>query len=370
MHSPLKRRLFVSIVCSLFLLVYSFTSNSMTIGLADVPLTKATPESQGLSGTRLKKAVIKINNGDYGKIHSLLITRNNYLVLENYFEGYDRDDLHKINSATKSITSALIGIAIKQGKINGVQAKLMEFFPEYTKLENLELSKENITLENLLAMTAGFKWDELSIPYTNPLNDARKMADSPDPLKYMLDLPMSGSHGKFEYNSGCTTLLGGVLKKACGQSAKEFADDYLFNPLGINDYFWKTYSNGTINTGWGLLMRPIDMARFGILFLNDGRWRGNQIVPKEWCHASTKEHIKASKLKFAYGYHWWRFLNDDPIVSKLAVNDVYFALGYGGQEIVVIPHLHMVVVSTAENYLNMRLFINLLSDHIFPAVIE
>ena len=241
-------------------------------------------------------------------------------------------------------------IAIQQGKINSVQTKLLKFFPEYKKLENLELRKKSISLEDLLTMTAGFKWDELSIPYTNPLNDARKMADSPDPIKHMLDLPMSGFPGKFEYNSGCTTLLGGVLKKACGQSPKEFAADYLFKPLGITDYFWKTYSNGTINTGWGLLLRPIDMARFGILFLNDGNWRGNQIVPNEWCHVSTKEHSKTAIFKFAYGYQWWRISNDDPTVSKLAINDVYFALGYGGQLIIVVISYRPSEFSLAYNF--------------------
>ena len=369
MFFHLKHKLYISFAFALLMFFFSSASDSMASRLADVPLTKATPESQGLSETRLKETVIKIKNGDYGNIHSLLITRNNYLVSENYFEEYHRDRIHKVNSVTKSITSALIGIAIQHGKIKSVQAKLMEFFPEYLKLENLDLRKKKITLENLLTMTAGFEWDELSIPYSNPINDARKMAASPDPIKYMFDLPMRGSPGSFVYNSGCTTLLGGVLKNATGQSAEEFAVDYLFKPLGIPDYFWKTYSNGTINTGWGLLMRPIDMARFGILFLNDGNWRGNQIVPKEWCQVSTTEHRKTQLFKFGYGYQWWRISNDDPTVSKLAVNDLYFALGYGGQVIIVIPHLRMVVVSTAES-MKIRLYLKLLRDHIFPAVLN
>ena len=144
----------------------------------------------------------------------------------------------------------------------------------------------------------------------------------------------------------------------------------LFKPLGITNYFWKAFPNGTTNTGWGLLMRPIDMARFGILFLNNGTWKGKQIVPKEWSHKSTQEHTKMGRLQYAYGYQWWRFLDNDPTVVELPINDIYFALGYGGQEIIVIPHLHMVVVSTAENYRKMEYFKNLLYDYIFPSVIE
>ena len=370
MHFRIKNQFYITFTCSLFLFLFSFTPILIASDLANTPLSEATPESQGLRGAQLEEAVIRISNGDYGKIHSLLITRNNYLVFEKYFEEYDRDKLHKINSATKSITSALIGIAIEQGKIDSVKVKLLRFFPEYENLENWNTHKKSITLENLLTMTAGFQWDELSIPYTNPINDARKMAASRNPIKYMLDLPMSGSPGTFEYNSGCTTLLGGILKKASGQSAKELATDYLFKPSGIQDFFWKTYSDGTINTGWGLLMRPIDMARFGILYLNGGSWQGNQIIPKEWCRVSTKEHTKTSIYNFSYGYQWWRLSNDDPTVTRLTKNDIYFALGYGGQFIVVIPHLEMVIVSTAENYGKIRLFLKLIREYIFPAVID
>ena len=216
MSSHPKHQFFISFACSLLLFFYSFAHDSMASGLADVPLTRATPESQGLNGTKFEEAVVKIKNGDYGNIHSLLITRNNYLVLEKYFSKYERDYIHPVYSVTKSIISALVGISIEQGKINSVQTKLLCFFPEYNKLENVDLRKKSITLENLLKMTAGFKWDELSISYTNPLNDIHKLVVSPDPIKYMLDLPMSGFPGKFEYNSGCTTLLGGVLKKEGG----------------------------------------------------------------------------------------------------------------------------------------------------------
>ena len=155
MSSHSKYRNLVLIACSLLILIYVSLPNSIASSLADVPLTKATPESQGLDGKRLEEAVVKIKNGDYGKIHSLLITRNDYLVLENYFSDYERDDFHRVYSVTKSITSALIGIALKKGKIDSVGTKILEFFPEYEDIENLDIRKKKISLENVLTMTAG-----------------------------------------------------------------------------------------------------------------------------------------------------------------------------------------------------------------------
>ncbi len=290
------------------------------------------------------------------------------VILENYFSGYERDDIHPVYSVTKSVTSALVGIAIKQGKINSVNTNILEFFPEYENIANLDSGKRKISLENVLTMTAGFQWDELSTSYFNPLNDARKMAASKNSVKYVLDLPMRNHPGRFVYNSGCSMLLSGVLKNTTGQSAEEFAIDHLFNPLGIKEWHWSIVRNGTINTGWGLRLRPIDMARFGILFLNDGLWLNNKIIPKAWRKVSTQKHTQFGR--YGYGYQWWRFLDHNSIVSNLAINDVYFAWGFGGQHIFVIPHLNMVVVSTGENYTKRRLFFDLLRDHIFPAVLD
>lgn len=370
MKSKLAQKIII-VLCGLLLHLFLYLSlDSIAAEQANIPLTKATPESQGLNGSTLEEAKSKIINGDYGTINSLLITRNNYLVFEEYFSKYNRDFIHPVNSVTKSITSALVGIAIHQDKIKSVHTKLMDFFPDYTEVKNMDSRKNSINLENILTMTSGFEWDEISIPYTNPNNKIWEFVNSADSIKYVLDLPMSSSPGSFRYNSGCTILLGGILENTCGRSVKDFAEDNLFKPLGITNYFWKAFPNGTTNTGWGLLMRPIDMARFGILFLNNGTWKGKQIVPKEWSHKSTQEHTKMGRLQYAYGYQWWRFLDNDPTVDELSINDIYFALGYGGQEIIVIPHLHMVVVSTAENYRKMEHFKNLLYDYIFPSVIE
>jgi len=283
MSSNQIRHVLLLIVCC-FLFLVSFSSpNATAAGLVIEPLSKATPDSQGLSSVILREVVTKINNGEYGRIHSLLIARNNYLIMEEYFSGYERDDFHPVHSVTKSITSALIGIALKQGKINSLDTKLLKFFPEYEKIENLDQYKKSISLENVLTMTAGFKWDE-STPWFDPLNDAYKMSESYDAIKYVLDLPMADPPGKFVYNSGCSMLLSGVLKNTTGQSAEEYAKDHLFKPIGINEWRWSIVSilsNRITNTFGGLNLRPIDMARIGILFLNEGSWLKKQVIPKE-----------------------------------------------------------------------------------------
>ena len=208
------------------------------------------------------------------------------------------------------------------------------------------------------------------------------MVESPDSIKYVLDLPMNDSlgnstyQGEFIYNSGCSMLLSGILKNSSGQTAEEFAINHLFKPLGIKKWYWSSVMHGVINTAWGLSLRPLDMARFGILFLNEGRWLEDQVVSREWAQVSTSKHVNTVKKrhdeieKRAYGYQWWRFMDDDSIVSNLAINDIYYALGYGGQLIIVIPHLNMVVVSTGSNHFNSRLFFDVLRDHIFPAVLN
>ncbi len=251
---------------------------------------------------------------------------------------------HYCNSVTKSFTSALIGIAIDQGKINGVDEKLLSFFPEYNEIANLDERKESITLENVLTMSAGFTWDEWSTPYGHPENASTKMAGTSDWNKYVLDLPMNDNPGtKFVYNSGCTLLLSGIIANKTGQSAEEFAKENLFNALGITNWEWLTSPNEITNTGWGLFLHPVNMAMFGYLYLKNGLLNGEQVVSEDWVNESTSNHIDP------YGYQWWMIPNVF-VETYPEADGAYYAIGYGGQYIFVLPNLNMVVVFTAENY--------------------
>jgi len=211
----------------------------------------------------LAEIVNKVEAGDYGNIHSLLIIHNDRLVLEKYFQGWTRHMLHPCFSATKSVTSALIGIAIEQGYINGVDETILSYFPEYNDIHNLDKRKESITLKDVLTMTAGFAWDEMNTPYLlawripNPKNDAIKLGLSWDLIKSVLDLPISTPPGtKLVYNSACTLLLSGILKNKTGQSAERFAGKNLFNPLGITHWKWDTGPKGITLTSGGAISSP------------------------------------------------------------------------------------------------------------------
>lgn len=357
--------LFISLTV-LFFALFACSSDKNPVQSSTFPSSGA--EAQKLDGKLLSELVNQIDSGAYGEIHSLLIVRNDFLVLEEYFRGYNRDQLHYLYSVTKSVTSALIGIAIHQGKIKGLDEKLLGFFPEYDIITNKDARKEAITLEDLLTMTAGFSWDEWSTPYGSPQNDASKLAQSGDWMKYMLDLPMSEYPGiRFVYNSGCTMLLAGIIKNSTGKSAEEFAVKNLFEPIKIARWQWETGPKGITNTGWGLHLRPIDMAQFGSLYLHKGRWKGKNSVPEDWVARSTKESVSIDG-NFDYGYQWWRFSDNSSVGRALQTNDLYFAWGYGGQFIFVIPHLNMIVVITADNFSNSSQTFTFLEDYILAAV--
>ncbi|MBI3330339.1 MAG: serine hydrolase [Nitrospinae bacterium] len=321
----------------------------------------------------------RVINKTYKNIHSILLVKNGKLVVEEYFPGRDRkgqyraftrDTLHEQYSVTKSVNSILIGIAIDQYLIRGVDEKISAFFPEYSDIfANSE--KDKIRLKHFLSMTA-LSWDEWTYPYTDARNDHVSLDRSNDHVRYALERPVVEAPGtKFVYNSGIAITLGEIVYKVSRLRADKFAERYLFVPLGISDYYWEKYPNGTVQTGGGLYLRPRDMAKIGHLFLNGGRWQGKQIVSEAWVKESTKPQVGAGQLPAlaqaqSYGYQWWlgAFRVRDRVVES------YSAQGRGGQFIVVFPDLHMVAVFTGWND-KVKLWIQpleMLQQYILPAV--
>ena len=335
----------------------------------------------------LTELIGKILNGTYPNVHSVLIIKNGKLVLEEYFPGEDiirgyvdfnRDELHHIMSVTKGVTSTSIGIAIDKGMIQGTDEDLVSFFSEYKK----ELStddKAKITLRHLLSMTSGLEWDQDTfagiIYYQDPRNPSWSM---PGPaggniISYTLMRPMKDQPGSaFMYNGGLYVLLATILEKRSGLKLDEFAQQYLFEPLGISRYEWgyfDTPAGKMINAGGGLFLRPRDMAKLGYLFLKKGIWKGKQIVSAEWIEEATKEHINTYPgSSVGYGYGWW---TDKFKIDRNPI-EAYQSIGWGGQYVLVFPSLDMVVVFTAGNYsLNFLLFYmmmySMVNNYIFPA---
>ncbi len=356
----------ISLFYSLLLLFLTACSNKAPVG--NTGLQTSSPETQNLDPDKLSELDSRVAAGDYGAINSIIIIRNESVVMEKYYRGLGREDLHYVYSVTKSVTSALIGIALNNGEINRLDETLLSFFPEYSNIENMDERKTEITLENILTMSAGFIWDEWTQPYGHPQNGASLLFSSADWMKHMLDLPIIEAPGtRFRYNSGCTMLLSGILANSTERTAENFATEHLFESLGMK-WRWETGPGNITNTGWGLFLRPIDMVQFGLLYLNNGRLNNEQIVPEEWVQTSTQTHINTRN--YNYGYQWWRFKDNSSIVSGLAVNDVYFAWGYRGQFIFVIPHLNMVAISTADNVENSTRTFGFLRDYIFGAVLD
>ena len=291
----------------------------------------STPEEQGMDSGRLSAMLGEILEENYA-IDSVTIVRNGYMVADVSIHPFSATSQHNIYSCTKSVVSALAGIAIEQGYIEGLQQPVLSFFPQRT-IANRDANKEAMTLEHLLTMTTGFRCQD---SYLYRWSGLDQMRESEDWVQFVLDLPMEGEPGeRFEYCNGASVLLSGIIQETTGMSADEYAVEHLFGPLGISDIDWSSNPQG-LSVGYSeLRMLPQDMAKIGVLYLNEGRWDGEQIVPSEWVRASTRQYISAT-LEDGYGYQWWV---DD--------SGMYLALGYRGQFIYVIPEKEMVVVFTS-----------------------
>src|SRR5688572_2792386 len=318
----------------------------------------ASPADEKLDVAMVSAMLERVRSGAYRNGHSVISARNGKLLVEEYFprtEGDRREQALRraspveTTSATKSVTSILIGIAIDRDLIRGVDEKVSTFFPEYADVFAADPAKAKLTLKDLLTMTAGLAWDEWTRAYTDPLNDHVAMVRSDDPIRYVLERPVVAPPGKtFTYNSGLSIALGQVILKASGLRVDKFAERHLFEPLGITDFYWLKYPDDIVQTGGGLYLRPRDMAKLGQLFLDGGRWNGMHVISETWVKASVTSHVDVAKINPAakatgYGYQWW--------LGSFRVGDrdvpSYSARGRGGQFIMVIPDQQMVIVFTS-----------------------
>jgi CubicO group peptidase (beta-lactamase class C family) len=306
------------------------------------------PDKHGIKSTKIDQIVKWIDKHSVA-VDSLLIVSNGELVVEKHLSFdenlnqllSDRDKKHLIASCTKSITSALIGIAIDKGYIKNIYEKVLDFFPDYLDtIDNLDSRKEMMTIEDLLTMRTGLDWYQpgsLSSDYFNTEADHSQMYNSPDYIAYTLSQPMTSTPGTgFAYCGGASHLLSAIIERTSGKSTLAFAQEYLFRPLGITDVYWPKASEGTYIGGGGVRMTARDMAKFGYLYLNNGSWNGDQIVSKEWVINSTKTH-HLFRENMGYGYQWWTYPQ----------TGVYAAFGAYCQKIFIIPEQNIVVVFTA-----------------------
>jgi CubicO group peptidase (beta-lactamase class C family) len=298
-------------------------------------------------------------------IHSVLIVKDGKLILESYFGGWHRKRLQSLRSCSKSVTSALIGIAIDKGYLESENEKVFDVFSEYTDLRSN--GKEQIEIRHLMMMSAGLRWDQTHLPEDDPRNDERRLEESDDGFRYTLEQPVVSAPGTmFNYSSGNSDLLAGVVHHVTGEYADDFAEKNLFAPLQIDGWGWKKNRNGHPNAGYGVYLYPRDMIKFGKLFLDSGYWKGNQVISKEWIKRSTGRSINVSNdALVGYGYQWW------VRTWQLQTGTIrtYQAQGNGGQIICVVPEKDAVIVLTGANYGQAgNLAYSFLANNILPAL--
>lgn len=335
----MKKRCFILVVISISLVLIS----SNLVAMSSDPVEEewqweeSTPEEQGIDSEKLIGVLDYIEDNNT-ELTSLLIMRNGELVTEVYYPPYEQEDETKIYSVTKSVISSLIGIALEEGYIESIEQPASEFFSEYYT-EDMDPKEKEITIENLLMMAAGYEFgDGNLIPYKIP-SDVAFLEQLI--TRSLVDQPFSQAGEEFIYDNFNSDLLAAILTESTGMSVVEFAEEYLFNSIGINNLEWdnmsdmleadKDYYSGAA----GLYLTTREMAKFGQLHLNNGYWDEKEVVPEDWINSSTQKRIEDPRRYYDYGYHWW------------VAENGYLASGHGGQNIKVIPELDMVIVTSA-----------------------
>ncbi len=322
--------------------------------MANGDLTEIGAADSGLSEARLRAMSTAVRSAEFKKIGSILVAHHGKLAYEDYVEG-DAGTLRDTRSATKSITDVLVGIAIQEGKLSGVDARVLALLPDRARrLQNPDPRKATITVEDFLTMSSPLECDDW--------NDAsrgneERMYLVEDWVQFILDLPIRGHmhvgeqveqppYGRyFSYCTGGVFTLSEILEKATGMRADRYAQQKLFMPLGITNVQWVYSPNNIPQTGGGLRLRSRDLLKIGQLYLDGGRWQERRIVGEEWVRSSTRPHARIDETT-EYGYLWWL----KPFKFGEKSCPAFFMSGNGGNKVVVVPQLDLVAVITSTNY--------------------
>jgi hypothetical protein len=352
--------------------------------LGQEPWPRGEPADVGLDFSPLADLAGEVAEGDYGYVDRLLVVSGGRLVFD---ERYDNDyseisrgqsgpigcgtdacetpedvhdfnylhpdrhpfyhgrEVHTLQSVTKSVASTLIGIAIQRGEITGVDAPVFELLTDYD-LDRVDPRVRDATLADLLTMRLGIEWHETDRPLDDT-NTTLQLEKSENWVQFTLSQPADADPGtKWAYNSGASHLMSAIIEQATGRSTTEYAEERLFGPLGIQDYHWKKDPQGLPDTEGGLYLAAEDLARIGLFYLQDGVWEGERLLPEGWVGAATARQVddvapNNPNWNWGYGYQWWRL-----DASGL---DVWAGLGFGGQNLIVIPGRDLVGVINSWN---------------------
>ena len=374
----------------LWILLLGCNSESKNKNSTSSNLLKTKPAPEALSAV-IDSINQEINNGEYGLIDHFIVVHNEKVLADfnykndyesitkkydttnnqynynhpNWHPYYKNTELHTLQSVTKSMTSLIIGIALDSNREYDLNTKVKAFFSNYS-IENKDKRLSDITIEDLLTMRSGLKWNEGE--YTDITDDCIAMEASNDWIQFVLNKNFDSNPGeKFVYNSGVSVLIGKVVREITGKRIDQYAEEVLFEPLGIKDYYWKKTPKGEIDTEGGLYLKAKDLAKIGSLFLNEGEWNNRQIVPKSWVKSSISP--KATNLypeesvDVGYGYQWRTENYENGI-------NLYSANGYGGQYLMVVPTEKLFVVFNGWNINDQpeKSTFNVLVNRILPAL--
>ena len=367
-------------------LAISATTSAALVAQAPKPANgwpAATLESQQLDPAPLRAIVSKAKTGTFGNSDRLVVIRNGKLLLDERFNldyreisrgksspigcGIDvcKDSseinqynylhptfhpfwrgtqAHTLQSVTKSVTATVIGVAMQRGEIKSVQTPLLSFFTKYN-LSKVDPRLRKATLADLLTMRSGIEWHETDRPLDST-NTTLQLEHSKDWIQFTLDQPMDSDPGtKWVYNSGGSALMAEVIRSSTGKHVDEYAKQYLFGPLGITSYHWKRTPTGHPDTEGGLYLDPLDLAKIGQLFMDDGMWRGKRLLPPGWAKEAAGrvvDHVNpAAPQSPGYGYQWWRYDRRN--------TEIWAGNGFGGQFLLVLPQYKLIAVTNNWN---------------------
>ncbi|OEY71101.1 serine hydrolase [Rheinheimera salexigens] len=335
-------------------------------------------EAEGIAVLPITRFVEEIKSGKYGMVDHFLLIRNGRVVVDerftrnyeavaakvrpeeriglnrrdpkydyenvDYHPYYKGSELHTLQSVSKSVTSLALGIAIDNGYIKGVSAPVLPFFAAY-EFDRSDPRRAAMTVEDLLTMRSGIEW-EPDGSFQDPKTSTVSLENAEEWVQFILDHPMDTEPGtSFEYNDGASVLLGKIIGTATGQRLDKWTEERLFDPIGIENYYWKATPDGEIDSMGGLYLSAHDLARIGLLVLHQGMWAGDRVVSENWIRQSTSPHVVDTAPNDdddnrVYGYQWW--LPNSNTARPRAIA----ATGFGGQRLTVIPELDLIIVFT------------------------
>lgn len=303
----------------------------------------------------------RIVSAELPNVHSVLVVQDGRTLAAWYFAGedavrgrpaahvvFDAETLHDVRSVTKSIVSLLFGIALRDGAVKSLDEPVLNYFPEHQDLRTPD--RMRIRVRDLLSMTSGLAWDEDTLPYSDPRNSETAMDRAPDRHRFALEQPIVSAPGTaFRYSGGDVAVLAAIISRATGTPLDLYAEQKLFEPLGIEKYQWLKDRDGVPIAASGLRLLPRDMVKLGQMMLDHGKWDGQDVVPADWVAASTTLQARVqpdSTCGTGYGYFWWLA----PGCDAEPPTPWFVAIGNGGQRIAVAPSRKLVVVLTMGHY--------------------